>query len=440
MKSAKTEVVRSAEQRVHFPDWKSALRVIKDERERRSVEIILNWYLGWCKRNGRFASIETAALFLEEIIEERRPEEWVLSGWKRGLRWFFSRARGQASVEVARAQVPRERVSGEAPESHDPVDSIENPWERRLAETLRREDRMLRTEQAYRAWLKRYLAWLGERDPTGQPSVFASGFLEHLAVREMVAHSTQRQALNALVYFYKKVLQLDLGELEFVRSPRRRRLPVVLSREEISRLLGHMSGTPLLMAQLAYGGGLRVSELVRLRVKDMDLDRLQIHVRSGKGDKDRVTTLSEQILPFLRQHLDRLVFLHKEDQEARIPGVFLPGALERKYPSAGSQIQWQWLFPTTNLQRDPRSGLMRRHHVTPGAFQKAISRATSAASLNKRVTPHALRHSFATHLLESGTDIRTVQDLLGHASVETTQIYLHVMQKPGLGVRSPLDG
>jgi integron integrase len=193
------------------------------------------------------------------------------------------------------------------------------------------------------------------------------------------------------------------------------------------------------MAQIAYGGGLRVSELIRLRVKDVDPARLQIHVRSGKGDKDRMTTLSKRVVPFVEQHIARLRIQHEEDVRNKLPGVFLPGALARKYPSAGTQFNWQWLFPTTGLQKDPRTGLVRRHHVTDNAFQQVIARGAREAGINKRVTPHVLRHSFATHLLESGTDIRTVQDLLGHSKIETTRIYLHVMRQPGIGVRSPLD-
>jgi integron integrase len=232
---------------------------------------------------------------------------------------------------------------------------------------------------------------------------------------------------------------MELGKLKFHRAREKKRLPVVLTPEEVGRLLDVMQGTSLLMAQIAYGGGLRVSELIRLRVKDVDPARLQIHVRAGKGDKDRMTTMGERVVPFLDQHITRLRIQYEEDQRNQVPGVFLPGALARKYPKAGAQFNWQWLFPTPRLQTDPRTGLVRRHHVTDNAFQQVISNAAHAAGINKRVTPHVLRHSFATHLLESGTDIRTVQDLLGHAKIETTQIYLHVMQKPGLGVRSPLD-
>jgi integron integrase len=424
------------ERPVSFAGWRAALAGMSDERERSSTEITVKWYLGWCRRTGQAASLRSACAFLEEVEREKRPAGWVLEGWKRALRWFFREARRQGAETGACAGGPG---SGGA-EEPQPIDAIGDVWERLLVTTLRRENRMLRTEQAYRGWLKRYLAWLGGREPGEAAAGGVEGYLEHLAVREMVAYGTQRQALNALVYFYRSALGVDLGELRFERGRERRRLPVVLSAAEVRLLLAQLQGTPGLMGMLAYGGGLRVSELVRLRVKDADPERRQIQVRCGKGDKDRRTTLPESAVPFLEQHIERLRALHQADRAADLPGVYLPPSLARKYPSAATQLQWQWLFPTANPQRDPRTGLVRRHHLTTGAFQQAIARAAREAGLTKRVTPHVLRHSFATHLLESGADIRTVQELLGHTKVETTQIYLHVMNKPGLGIRSPLDG
>ena len=411
---------------VHFPEWATALEGVSDARLRESYRITLRWYLGWCGQQGCRASVESAGAFLKEMEERKHPEPWALEAWKGALRWFFTEARRAAD------SVP----PGEAPVA---VESIRDPLEQRLATILRRENLSLRTEQTYRGWVRRYIQWLDGRDPTEAGEGGVEGFLEDLAARQMVAYSTQRQALNALVYLYGKVLEIELGQLDFRRARETRRLPVVLTQDEIRRLLAVMQGTPSLMARVAYGGGLRVSELIRLRVKDVDLDRLQVHIRSGKGDKDRISTLATSTVPFLKDHLDRLRHLHEQDRKDQLPGVFLPGALSRKYPNAGIQLPWQWLFPTPRPQNDPRTGLVRRHHVTDNAFQQSISRAAREAGLNKRVTPHVLRHSFATHLLENGTDIRTVQDLLGHAKVETTQIYLHVMKKPGIGVMSPLD-
>lgn len=411
---------------VHFPSWEWVLEGMEDERGRESTRITVRWYLGWCRQRQRRANIASAVAFLKEMEERKAPSAKNLEGWKASLRWFFVEARRHAQ-------------SAPLAESHDPVESIRDPLEQRLTATLRRENKSLRTEQTYRGWYRRYRRWLGGKSPEEAAESGIEGFLENLAVSELVAFSTQRQALNALHFLYEHALGIELGRLDFKRARERKRLPVVLTPEEVRRLLDTMAGTPGLMAQIAYGGGLRVSELIRLRVKDVDTARMQVHVRSGKGDKDRVTTLARRVVPFVEQHVARLRLLHEEDRQNDTPGVFLPGALARKYPKAGLQFPWQWLFPTPRLQRDPRSGLVRRHHVTDNAFQQSIANAARSAGLTKRVTPHVLRHSFATHLLESGTDIRTVQDLLGHSKIETTQIYLHVMRRPGLGVRSPLD-
>lgn len=411
---------------MRFPSWEWALEGETDAKSRESTRITVRWYLGWCRRCGRVASVASAVDFLHEMEQRKSPEAWALESWKNALRWFFREARKQGTEQGLS-------------EVHDTVESIRDPLERRLAIKLRTANRSLRTEQAYRGWFKRYRQFLGKRDPAATSRADVERFLEHLAAEALVAWSTQRQALNALHYLYEQALDIRLGKLHFTRGRERKHVPVVLSSEETHRLLHAMNGTPALMAQVAYGGGLRVSELVRLRVKDVDLARHQLQIRSGKGDKDRVTTLPRRVVPFLERHLEQLQLLHASDRGENVPGVFLPGALSRKYPNAGKQFPWQWLFPSSRLQEDPRSGITRRHHVTDNAFQQAVAKAARDAGLTKRVTPHVLRHSFATHLLENGTDIRTVQDLLGHTKIETTQIYLHVMRKPGMGVRSPLD-
>jgi integron integrase len=266
------------------------------------------------------------------------------------------------------------------------------------------------------------------------------GFLSALAVQRRVAVATQRQALNAVTFLMREALGKLLADFsEFERARPGKRLPVVLSKEECQRLLGALEATPRLMAELMYGSGVRLMELLRLRVKDVDTERRQLLVRAGKGGKDRVTVLPKVLLERLHHHRERLRLLHAEDQAAAAPGVWLPEGLDRKYPHAGKDWEWQWFFPSREHSIDPRTGLRRRHHVSDAAFQNAIRKAARRAQLNKNVTPHVLRHSFATHLIEGGTDIRTVQDLLGHKDVATTQIYTHVMQKPGLGVTSPMD-
>ena len=244
-----------------------------------------------------------------------------------------------------------------------------------------------------------------------------------------------------LIFLFREALGREAGDLAgFQLSRRGPRVPTVLSRKECQRLFEAMAGTPRLMAELMYGSGLRVMELLRLRVKDVDLARLQVIVRAGKGDKDRVTMLAESLVERLGAHRDRLRGLYEQDRAAGLAGVWLPEALERKYPGAGTSWEWYWFFPSRQVSLDPHAGVNRRHHLLDGAFQLAIREAARRAGLNKRVTPHTLRHSFATHLLEGGADIRSVQDLLGHVDVATTQIYTHVMNRPGLGLKSPLDG
>ena len=296
------------------------------------------------------------------------------------------------------------------------------------------------TEQSYVSWVKRFILFHNQRHPKDMGPTEVRAFLTHLAVNRRVSASTQNQALNAIVFMYREVVRRDPGEFgEFDRAKRPKRLPVVLTKEEVKRVLVHIEGTHGLMARLLYGTGMRLMECVRLRIKDVDFTRGTITVRSGKGDKDRTTILPESIRERLESHIERLRGLYAQDREANLRGVELPSAYEVKSPNAGTSWPWQWVFPAREVSRDPRSGIVRRHHVLEDGLQRAMKRAVQLAQLSKPASCHMLRRSFATHLLESGTDIRTVQDLLGHSDVSTTQIYAHVMAKPGLGVRSPLD-
>jgi integron integrase len=314
-----------------------------------------------------------------------------------------------------------------------------------LREVLRVKHYSLRTEEAYVQWARRYLkfhrdaagTWRHPRD-LGPTDVVA--FLNHLANGEHVAAGTQNQALNAVVFLYAQVLRMDLGDLgEFLRASQRRRVPVVMSKEETQRVLSSLEGTWRLMAQLLYGSGVRLLELLRLRIKDVDFARNQIIVRGGKGDKDRTTMLPESLRTALMEHLKRTKLLWEADVREGFGEVYLPEALARKFPGSAKEWSWQWVFPSRSRSRDPRSGTERRHHVQETGLQRAVKAAVRLSNITKPVSCHTFRHSFATHLLENGYDIRTVQDLLGHKDVSTTQIYTHVMQKPGLGVRSPLD-
>ncbi|MBI3415879.1 MAG: integron integrase [Verrucomicrobia bacterium] len=329
-----------------------------------------------------------------------------------------------------------------------------------------------RTEEVYWHWIRRFLVFHRQEAPAPHPGAGAlpvsgppspptplprergaswrhprdlgaeevAAFLGHLATERNVAAATQNQALNALIFLYAEVLGQPLGELDgFARARRPARLPSVLNAAEVARLLEAVALDYRLPVQLLYGSGLRLIELLRLRIKDVDLERRQILVRDGKGFKDRVTMVPESLRAALREQLARARAVWQGDRKAGLPGVWLPDALARKFPKAPHEWAWFWLFPARKPARDPASGQVRRHHQLEDNLQRAVKAAALKARIHKRVSTHTLRHSFATHLLESGTDIRTVQELLGHASVETTQIYTHVMSKPGLGVRSPLD-
>lgn len=309
-----------------------------------------------------------------------------------------------------------------------------------MIERLRLQHYAWRTEKTYREWAWRLAGFIEPRGLEVATGEDIKGFLSELAVKGRVAVATQKQALNALVFLFREGLGREAGDLSgFQLSRRGARIPTVLTRGECQKLFEAMEGTSRLMAELMYGSGLRLMELLRLRVNDVDLNRRQVIVRGGKGDKDRVTVLPESLVERLRAHRDRLRTLHEEDQAAKLAGVWLPEALERKYPGAGESWEWFWLFPSRQVSLDPHAGLERRHHVVDATFQLAIRESSRRARLNKRVTPHTLRHSFATHLLEGGANIRTVQDLLGHGDVSTTQIYTLVMNRPGMGIRSPLD-
>ena len=297
-----------------------------------------------------------------------------------------------------------------------------------------------RTEQAYLYWIRRYIrAWL-PRHPRELDGAAVEAFLTRLATRDNVAASTQNQALSALLFLYREVLAVDLPWMEnVVRAKRPQRLPVVLTRAQVARLLERLAGRDALMAGLLYGSGLRLMECARLRVKDVGLERNELVVRDGKGGKDRMTVLPAALKEALARQLAAVRELHARDLACGLGRVHLPHALARKYPNAAAEPGWQYVFPATRLSVDPRDGQRRRHHIDEKALQKAVRAAAQACGFDRPVTPHTLRHCFATHLLESGADIRTVQELLGHKDVATTQIYTHVLNRGALGVLSPLD-
>ncbi len=429
---------------ISFPSWKTVLAEAELSPELRAAyerEIIS--FLRHCKVRREPASAMLAKLYVES--RERVTSAPV----RAALRWWFFAAKAHgtgwaqavASGDTARVaplrSVPR---SAAIPPPPAEADLGSADWERALVRAVRERGFLWRTEQTYREWASRFVRFIAPRSPYAAGAQEVGAFLSDLAVRQRASSSTQKQALNAIVFLLEQGLSRQVGEIDFRRARPRERVPTVLSARECEALFAELSGTTRLMAEVAYGSGLRLMELLRLRVHHVDVERGQLRVHGGKGDKDRVTVLPARLEPALRAHLSRLHPLWMADRQNGVPGVWLPEGLARKYPKAGESWEWQWLFPSRELSDDPATKVRRRHHLTDNAFQQAVKKAASRAGLNKRVTPHVLRHSFATHLLESGADIRTVQELLGHASVETTQIYTHVMKRPGLGVRSPLDG
>lgn len=298
----------------------------------------------------------------------------------------------------------------------------------------------IRTEQANLDWIKRFICHFGKRHPNEMGAREVEAFLTWLAVEGRVAASTQNQAKSALLFLYREVLGADLPWLENVEQAKTpKRLPVVLTQAEVQALLSGLSGTHWLVASMLYGAGMRLMEALRLRVKDVDLTRKEILIRDGKGAKDRVTMLPAALVNPLKTHLLKVKALHDQDIVEGFGEVYLPHALDKKYPTAAREWGWQYVFPSGNRAVDPRSGVVRRHHVQDQSVQRAVKQAVRDAGLTKPATPHTLRHSFATHLLQSGYDIRTVQELLGHSDVSTTMIYTHVLNRGGRGVQSPLD-
>jgi integron integrase len=311
----------------------------------------------------------------------------------------------------------------------------------RVREACRVRHYSIRTEDAYVDWIRRFILFHNKRHPLEMGTAEINAFLTHLAVEGKVAASTQNQAFSALLFLDRSVLEVEPGVIEgAIRAKRPERLPVVLSRDEVRRVLSQLSGIYRLIGLIQYGAGLRVLEVLRLRIKDIEWDLNQIVVREGKGNKDRRTMLPKAVREALREHLQGVKKQHDEDLANGGGEVFLPDAFERKSIEASKSWAWQYVFPSHKLSKDPRSGAVRRHHFHEGSVMREFTSAVKRAKLEKRATTHSLRHSFATHLLEDGYDIRTVQELLGHANVETTMVYTHVLNAGGRGVKSPLDG
>jgi len=310
----------------------------------------------------------------------------------------------------------------------------------KMRQEIRRRNYSYSTEKRYSEWTKQYIRFHDNKHPNELQEKDIVDFLNHLVKTRDVAASTQNQALCALVFLYKQVLKSDIGNLNNLkRAKKSNHLPTVLSKEEVKNLLSYMEGIPFLVSSLLYGTGLRISEALSLRVKDIDFDYMQITVRSGKGKKDRITMMPDKLKPLLKDQIRKVHNLHQQDLARGYGQTILPNALAKKYPNAATALGWQYMFPARNRRKDPKTGFRHRYHISPKKIQREVKKAAKAADIKKKTSPHTLRHSFATHLLQNGYDIRTVQDLLGHKNLKTTSIYLHVLNRGGHGVKSPLD-
>ena len=399
-----------------------------------------SFYARWVRRfllsefNAQdLAAKDKVACFLDQLARDSKVQEWQVNQAEQAVRLYLN------------VYLPEENKARPAGDSADaagrshPLDPEAEEALKEMKNLLRLRHYAYRTEQTYMEWVGRYMDYTAGLGLEWNAGSSVRSFLSHLALRKSVASSTQNQALNALVFLFRETLHVELEKIDAVRAKRGRRLPTVLSVDEVTRLLNQVKGPRGLMLRLTYGGGLRVSETIRLRVKDLDFENGLLFVRSGKGDKDRTTLLPESLASGLREQIRRVKKLHDSDLKKGFGEVWLPGALDRKYPNAPRELKWQYVFPAQNLSVDPRSGKTRRHHISEKVMQTALKQAVTSAEIYKHVTIHTLRHSFATHLLMAGTNIREVQELLGHKNVETTMIYTHVMRDLGDKPKSPLD-
>lgn len=443
-----------------FEDWETVLREVVPVDRRRAYREAIVKFRYWLRETDKEPNASTFKEHLKWKQSYLSPERYAVR--REALRWYYAEglrrmkkkessgpqpaAPVAASSGTLRSAVQKKRASEYRTYEMNDVPTagardLGGPaWEQALVRRIREKGLAWTSEKTYRAWCWRFI------EACGNPCLDTLGhrhirqWLSDLAVKGRVSAATQRQALNAVVFFFREVLERDLGDFsDFARARRGRKVPTVLSPTECKRLFEAMRGHSRLMAEVMYASGLRLSELLRLRVKDVDLERLQLAVQFGKGGKSRTTMIPPQLEPALRAHRERLRALHAKDRAAGLPGVQLPEALERKWPKAGEKFTWFWFWPSRSLMRDHRTGIVRRHHVLDVTFQKAIREAAARAAFDKRVSPHTLRHSFATHLLAGGTGIRDLQDLLGHADISTTQIYLHTAKHTGVGIRSPFE-
>jgi len=416
-----------------LPDFQEFLRAHKLVPDK-NISYYAHWvsrFLHYSNKNKQLDTNKLVMEFVDSLQKDNNIPDWQIRQAQQAVQLYLVNFKGKT------ASAPIPGSTGAIAKSSDVSDIIKE-----LKRIIRLKHYSYSTENTYRHWATKFFQYV--RETKGNENLFSSydikQYLSHLAIKQHVAASTQNQAFNALLFLFRDVLGQDVGNLgDTVRAKRGARLPVVLTPDEVKALFDNMSGTGLLIAQMLYGSGLRLMELARLRVMDIDFDMQALTVKSGKGDKDRTTVLPATVMERLRAHIERVKALHERDLKDGYGEVYLPDALERKYRNAAKEWAWQFVFPSARLSVDPRSGKIRRHHISETAVQAAMANAVRKAGIAKHATVHTLRHSFATHLLMKGANIREIQDLLGHKNVETTMIYTHVLRDMTNAPRSPLD-
>lgn len=416
----------------NFYKFKNFLKETKQiPREKtKYYEYWVKQFIYHCQRNFKEKLTSNITLYLESLKSNAEFKNWQVEQAEEAVTLF---AKNILNLQLDSPLSP----------IHQKQDQYDNEWSKLIKETrklIQLRHYSSSTEKTYIYWIKKFYYFFKDKDPDKLDGKHVKEYLSHLATHDKVSSSTQNQAFNALLFFFRNCLQKNIGDLKnTVRAKVNRKLPVVLTQEEVQKIFSHLSSQHLLMAELLYGSGLRLIECVRLRVNDIDFANNLIIVRSGKGDKDRTTVLPESLQESLKIHLKKIEDIHKKDLSLGYGETSLPNALEKKYPNANKEWCWQWVFVSKNLSIDPRNGKTKRHHVLPLSLQRAVKSAIRKVKIPKNASCHTLRHSFATHLLESGYNIRTIQELLGHKNVNTTMIYTHVIRKKYSDVTSPLD-